>query len=74
MELWNSTEVVNRKIIIGNPDAHVLFHYNPKLCIYKIWEFITQAGIKPPADDDRNIDIGNTNGDKAPCKLINILI
>lgn len=69
MELWNGTDAVKRKIIIENPNARVLFHYNPKLCLSKIWEFVHQAEINPPAPND-NIDIGITNGDKAPCKQL----
>lgn len=65
MELWNGTDSVKRRITIENKDAHVLFHYNPQLCPSKIEEFVNQAGIKRP---DANIDVGITNGDKAPCK------
>ncbi len=67
MELFNGTDSIKRKITIENRNARVLFHYNPKLCQSKIWEFVHQAEIKPPAQND-NIDIGITNGDKAPCK------
>ncbi|OXA61387.1 Insulin-like peptide receptor [Folsomia candida] len=73
MELWNGTDVVNRKITIENRNARVLFHYNPKLCQSKIWEFVHQAEIKPPAPND-NIDIGITNGDKAPCNTKKLMI
>jgi len=62
MELWNST----RKIKLGNEKARVQFHYNPKLCKNRILEFVDQAGISRP--DDENIDIGVTNGDKVACK------
>ncbi|ODM95622.1 Insulin receptor [Orchesella cincta] len=63
MELWEPRP--NRTIKIESKKAQVLFHYNPKLCPRKIWDFVAQSGIPQPKDD--KIDIGITNGDKVTC-------
>ncbi|CAL8099243.1 unnamed protein product [Orchesella dallaii] len=63
MQLWEPRP--NRTIKIGSKKAQVLFHYNPKLCPRKIWDFVAQSGIPQPKDD--KIDIGITNGDKVSC-------
>jgi len=66
-ELWNLTD---HKVIITKKEARVLFHYNPKLCLNKIRDFVVASGIYQSKDD--RIDIGASNGDKVPCKLISI--
>jgi hypothetical protein len=63
-ELWNTTG--NHNVIIANPKARVLFHYNPKLCPNKIWDFVKSSTITSMKDD--KIDIGTSNGDKVPCE------
>lgn len=65
-ELWNATRN-NRTVKIGNKAARVLFHYNPKLCPNKIWEFVHNSGIRTA--NDSKMDVGSTNGDKVPCKF-----
>ncbi|CAG7723244.1 unnamed protein product [Allacma fusca] len=57
-DLWNKT------VKIGNSEARVLFHYNPKLCPHKIREFVANSNITTSSSTN---DIGITNGDKVPC-------
>lgn len=63
-ELWDwSTKKPNFTIKAGR----LFFHYNPKLCLQKIYSFLEICGYKTTNSD---FEIGKgSNGDKIPCNI-----
>lgn len=63
-ELWDwSTKKTNFTIKAGR----LFFHYNPKLCLQKIYTFLEITGYKTTNSD---FEIGKgSNGDKFPCNI-----
>ncbi|XP_021960211.1 insulin-like peptide receptor isoform X1 [Folsomia candida] len=60
--LWSQ----EKRVEIANPEARIMFHYNPQLCPDKIYKFLSSSGVN--ANLSKNpMDIGITNGDKVNC-------
>lgn len=59
-ELWDST---NRTLRIDR--GRLFFHFNPKLCLYKIKQF--QEMAKLDTYDELEVS-AKSNGDKIACK------
>lgn len=66
-ELWDWNTKKNFKIHSGK----VFFHYNPKLCLQHIYEFLTVVEHKNVSDLEVSKD---SNGDKFPCNATEINI
>lgn len=60
----------NRTVTIGK--GKIVFHYNPKLCIYKIEEFKKKLGSNIEYDSEESTR--TTNGDKIACNVTEIAV
>ncbi|XP_050440178.1 insulin-like receptor [Adelges cooleyi] len=67
VELWDwSTRKQDGELKIVN--GRIFFHFNPKLCLYRIKELQTKLGPKFGKVDDLEV-APNSNGDKIACNV-----
>lgn len=60
---WESRNPSDLQIMRGR----IFFHFNPKLCLYRIKQLQTKLGDKFKNVDDLEV-APNSNGDKIACK------
>lgn len=64
----NLQDLFNNSVVIDG--GKIAFHYNPKLCLYKIEEF--KNSLYPNISYDSVESMRNSNGDKIACNLTNL--
>lgn len=66
VELWDwNTRKLDGELHIER--GTIFFHFNPKLCIYRIKQLQTKLGDRFKEVDDLEV-APNSNGDKIACK------
>ncbi|EFN89247.1 Insulin-like receptor [Harpegnathos saltator] len=68
-ELWDWSTHKNITILSKEGHAKIFFHYNPKLCLYKIEKLREVANLEYFTDYDV---APNSNGDKVACNVTNL--